>query len=26
LADVANGNLPEVVRELGREPDAWVTR
>jgi Rrf2 family protein len=26
LADIAAGNLPEIVGELGREPDAWTTR
>lgn len=26
LADVATGQLPEVVWDLGREPDAWKAR
>jgi Rrf2 family protein len=26
LADVASGSLPEVVRELVADPDAWKTR
>jgi Rrf2 family protein len=25
LADVASGELPEIVRELTSEPDAWVS-
>jgi Rrf2 family protein len=26
LADIAAGNLPEIISELGRESDAWTTR
>lgn len=26
LADVATGQLPDVVSDLGREPDAWQAR
>lgn len=26
LADVARGDLPDIVCELRRDPDAWVTR
>jgi Rrf2 family protein len=26
LADVATGNLPDIVRDLGSDPDAWVGR
>ncbi len=26
LADVASGELPDIVRDLRDEPDAWVTR
>jgi Rrf2 family protein len=26
LADIATGRLPDIVGELGREPDAWTTR
>jgi Rrf2 family protein len=26
LADVASGQLPDIVTTLGNDPDAWVTR